>query len=325
IVKVAMDQLSTRIGVSDLLNNFVCPVEMIELKLQNNPDALQTLVDLINQHIEKTGISKDIIIGIGIGMPGFINAREGINYSYLDAGEVTLTDYLSQHTGLPTYIDNDSSLVALAELKFGIAKKLKNVMVINLSWGIGLGMIIDGKLFRGHTGFAGEFSHIPMSEGGALCACGKQGCLEAEASLLAVSEKAVSGIRNGRISSLQISEDGDHYALVGDSLMEAANKGDQYSIELISEAAYMIGRGLSILIHIMNPEIIAISGRGAKVGKLLLAPIQNALNKYCIPRLASGTEIVISDLGYDAELTGAGILVMENLNREAIKQKLHHI
>ncbi|MDB5119876.1 MAG: hypothetical protein JWN56_1094 [Sphingobacteriales bacterium] len=315
IVKVAMDQLSTRIGVTDLLNNFVLPVEMIELKLQNNPDALQTLVELINQHIDKTGISKDIIIGVGIGMPGFINAKEGINYSYLDTGKTTLAAYLTEKTDLLTYIDNDSSLVALAELKFGIAKKLKNVMIINFSWGIGLGMIIDGKLFRGHSGFAGEFSHIPMSEDGALCACGKQGCLEAEASLLAVSEKAVSGIRNGRISSLQISEDDEHYALVGDSLMEAANKGDQYSIELISEAAYMIGRGLSILIHITNPEIIAISGRGAKVGKLLLAPIQNALNKYCIPRLASGTEIVISDLGYDSELTGAGILVMENLNK----------
>ena len=316
IVKVAMDQLSTRIGVADLLNNFVKPVEMVELKLQNNHDALANLIDLINRHIANSGISKDIIIGVGIGMPGFINASEGINYSYLDTGEINLAQYLSEKINLPTYIDNDSSLVALAELKFGIARKLKNVMVINLSWGIGLGLIIDGKLFRGSSGFAGEFSHIPMSEGGALCACGKQGCLEAEASLLAVTEKAVNGIQNGRISSLQISEEEAHYALIGDSLMEAANKGDQYSIELLSEAAYMIGRGLAILIHIINPEVIAISGRGAKVGKLLLAPIQNALNKYCIPRLASGTEILVSELGYDAELTGAGILVMENLNKD---------
>jgi predicted NBD/HSP70 family sugar kinase len=98
--------------------------------------------------------------------------------------------------------------------------------------------------------------------------------------------------------------------------MEAANKGDQFAVELLSEAGYKIGRGFSILIHILNPKAIVLSGRGVKVGKLLLAPIQQALNKYCIPRLASSTEIYISDIGFDAELIGAAILVMENFNKE---------
>ncbi|RZJ77712.1 MAG: ROK family protein, partial [Chryseobacterium sp.] len=170
-------------------------------------------------------------------------------------------------------------------------------------------------LFRGHSGFAGEFSHIPITEEGALCSCGKQGCLEAEASLLAVAEKALEGIKNGRISSFQGFNERSRVD-AGDALMEVANKGDQFAVELLSEAAYKIGRGLSILIHIMNPKAIVISGRGVKVGKLLIAPIQQALNKYCIPRLASETEIIISEIGFDAELVGAAILVMENFHKD---------
>src|SRR5690606_35878239 len=145
---------------------------------------------------------------------------------------------------------------------------------------------------------------------GALCSCGKQGCLEAEASLLAVAEKALEGIKNGRISSFQ-GYSGRSKVDAGDALMDVANKGDQFAVELLSEAAYKIGRGLSILIHIMNPKAIVISGRGVKVGKLLLAPIQQALNKYCIPRLAEGTDIYISEIGFDAELIASAILDME--------------
>ena len=315
IVTVAMDQLSTRIATVDLLNNYVTPVEIFELKLLNNDHSMEALTDIISDHIQKHSLDKEKLIGIGIGMPGFVNINEGINYTYLNSGEKSLTGHISDAVGLPVFIDNDSSLIALSELKFGIAKSIKDVMVINLSWGIGLGMIINGQLFRGHSGFAGELSHIPITEEGALCSCGKQGCLEAEASLLAVAEKALEGIRKGRISSFQGFYEKSK-AEAGDALMDVANKGDQFAVELLSEAGYKIGRALSILIHIMNPKAIVISGRGVKVGKLLLAPIQQALNKYCIPRLASETEILISEIGFDAELIGAAILVMENFNKE---------
>jgi predicted NBD/HSP70 family sugar kinase len=314
ILAVAMDQLSARIQLFDLQNNPVADMATVELKLHNNDQALPNLVDSLNNYINNTSISKNKIAGIGIGMPGFINAAEGINYTYLDAGGESLSEFITRATGINTYIDNDSSLIALAEQKFGIARSQQEVMVINLGWGIGLGMIIDGKIFRGYNGFAGELSHIPLSENGELCTCGKRGCLEAEASMLVVAQKAEEGIRNGRVTSLKM-----HYGqskLMGDSLMDAANQGDQFALELLSDAGYKIGKALAILIHIMNPANIVLSGRGAKVGKILLAPIQQALHKYCIPRLASGTELLISSLGFDAELIGAAVLVMENFDKE---------
>ena len=315
IVTVAMDQLSTRIGIVDLFNNYVSSIETIPLNLLANAQALDQLIGLINDHIQAARIPREKIIGVGIGMPGLVNALEGINYSYLDAGEQNLGRYLSQAIALPFYLDNDSTLVALAEQKFGKAKPFKNVMIINLGWGIGLGMVINGQLYRGDDGFAGEFSHIPISENGALCYCGKQGCLESEASLLAVADKAVKGIRNGRLSRLRYLGEQSQLA-IGQSLMDLATQGDQYAIELFLDAAYKIGRGLSILIHINNPRAIVLSGRGVKVGKLVLAPIQQALNRYCIPRLANNTEILLSDIGFDGELIGAAILVMENFNKQ---------
>jgi predicted NBD/HSP70 family sugar kinase len=316
ILTVAMDQLSTRIQMVDMLNNPVSELAMTELKLLNNPHALPTLIDYINDYIDSTGIPRDSIAGIGIGMPGFINAKEGINYTHLDSGGQSLTQLITAKTGVTTYIENDSSLIAIAEQKFGIAKAQKDVMVINLGWGIGLGMIINGEIYRGHNGFAGEFSHIPLSEGdGALCTCGKRGCLEAEASMLVVAEKAILGIKKGHISSLKYT-DNDHSKVVGNAIMEAANNGDQFAIELLSDAGYKIGKALAILVHIMNPESIVLSGRGALVGKILMAPIQQALNKYCIPRLVSSTEILISDLGFNGELIGTAVLVMENFDKD---------
>ena len=315
ILAIAMDQLSTRIQLLDLFNNPIAESISIDLQLQNNPGALTVLVNNINRYIAKAPVSKERIAGIGIGMPGFVNVVEGINYTYLHPGNKSLTQYISDETGLATYIDNDSSLIALAEQKFGIAKSQKDVMVVNLGWGIGLGMIVKGEIYRGHNGLAGEFSHIPLSEDDALCACGKRGCLETAASMMVVAQKAIEGIKTGRVTSLKTSDVYPSKEL-GEAIMDAAGNGDQFAIELLSDAGYKIGKAIAILIHIMNPKTVVLSGRGARSGKILLAPIQQALHKYCIPRLAESTELLISELGFDAELIGAAVLMMENFDKE---------
>ena len=314
ILAVAMDQLSTRIQLLDLLNRPVADSMTFDLRLLNNNEALGILVKSINNYILKSGISKEKIAGIGMGMPGFINVRQGVNYTYLNAGNRSLVQYLCDEIGLPVYIDNDSSLIALAEQRFGIAKAQQNVMVINLGWGIGLGMIINNEIFRGQNGFAGELSHIPLSDDDALCACGKRGCLETVASMKVVAERAIEGINSGRATGIKETLVASKALL--DDILDAAGKGDQFAIELLSDAAYKIGKALAILIHIMNPQTIVLSGRGARAGKILLAPIQQALHKYCIPRLAESTQLLISDLGFDAELIGAAVLMMENFEKE---------
>ncbi|WP_245860646.1 ROK family protein [Thermoflavifilum aggregans] len=312
IVAVAMDQLFTRIQVLDWLHQPITQLETIALPLHDNEQATDTLIMAIQKHLQSSAVDESKILGIGIGMPGFVHIQQGVNYTFLPAPHgQSLREYLEKELHLPVMIDNDSSLIALAELRFGMAKNRKHVMVINVGWGTGLGMIVNGTLFRGHTGYAGEFSHIPISENKILCECGKRGCLETETSLLLLAEKAKEEISQGKVSQLSTLFRANMHAV--DAVLEAANNGDEYAIELLSDVGYKLGKGIAILIHIMNPELVVLSGRGAKAGKILLAPIQHALNKYCIPRLLENTEIAVSKLGFEASLIGAANLVVENL------------
>lgn len=320
VVSVAMDQFITRIATINMKNEFVGEEEKIELPLTNNPNALEQLTRHIAQHIKKSRIPKNKIAGIGIGMPGFVDVNKGINHSFLrpKPGQ-TIISYIQSVIDLPVLIDNDSSLIALAELRLGAARMKKNVMVINIGWGVGLGMIVNGDLFRGENGFAGEFSHIPLFTNNKLCSCGKCGCLETETSLLVIAEKAIQGLKEGKVSvlkNLSLKHVEDAYK----AIMDAASKGDKFAVELLSEAGYNIGRGVAILIHLLNPELIILSGRGSAAGRIWLAPIQQAINEHCIPKIAENTAVQISSLGYQAELIGAAALVMEHYDTIDLKE-----
>jgi predicted NBD/HSP70 family sugar kinase len=319
VISVAMDQFITHISILDLANQVVAKVERIELSLQLNPQALQELGRHLSHFIQHSGIDKEKIAGIGIGMPGFVDGQKGINYSFLNTNN-NIINYIESVTGLPVLIDNDSSLIALAEWKLGAARNRRNAVVVNISWGIGLGMILNGSLFRGQNGFAGEFSHIPLFTNNKICNCGKSGCLETEASLQVIAEKAIQGLKEGRTSILK-NLSPEHLEETSKAIMEAAVKGDKYAVELLSQAAYHIGRGIAILIHILNPGLIVLSGRGALAGRLWLAPVQQALNEHCIPKIAEHIEIMISPLGYNAERLGAAALIMEHFDELPMHRK----
>ncbi|MEO6837515.1 MAG: ROK family protein [Ginsengibacter sp.] len=313
LVCVAMDQLITTIGILDMHNNIIGKTEKFDLRLKNNSQSLQQLRDNLVKFISNSGISNEKIIGIGISMPGFVDVKKGINYMFLTPPEnESIVSFIQEETDIPVLIDNDSSLIGLAELRLGEASHHKNSMVINIGWGVGLGMILNGELFRGHNGFAGEFSHIPVfKDNQKICSCGKTGCLETETSLLAIIEKAIAGLQRGRMSVLKdlSFEKADESCI---AIMDAASKGDTFAIELFSEAGYNLGLGIAILITLLNPELIILSGRGAAAGKLWLAPIQQAINEHCIPKIAEDTLIRISTLAQRTDLIGAAALVMEN-------------
>jgi len=312
IIAVAMDQLVTRMVIYDLLNRPQNLTYTLSLSLAEDADALTKLIQFIRSNIKLSGISSDQFLGIGIGMPGFVNAEQGVNYTFLKSPEEKgLRDYLKKSIGLPVFIENDSSLIAFAELKFGIGRGFNDIMVINIGWGIGLGMIINGSLFKGHNGYAGEFSHIPLAQSNKLCSCGKRGCLEVDTSLLVLVERAKSEMAEGVSSSME-NLFKDESRLPGDHFLDAARAGDPLAISILSDAAFLIGKGIATLIHIMNPELIVLGGRGAAAGKFLMAPIQQAINEFCIPRLAEHTEIKVSGLASESELLGAATLVVEN-------------
>ncbi|MEO6843911.1 MAG: ROK family protein [Ginsengibacter sp.] len=319
-VCVAMDQLVTTFGILDMHNNVIRTLEKVDLPLKNNSQSLQQLKDNLAKFISDSGIPKEKMIGIGISMPGFIDVKKGINYMFLTPPKnKSIVSFIQEEIGLSVLIDNDSSLIGLAEMRLGTAQNHKNIMVINISWGVGLGLVLDGKLFRGHNGFAGEFSHIPVfKDNKKICSCGKTGCLETETSLLVVIEKAIAGLKNGKMSVLKdLSFENADESI--NAIMDAASNGDTFAVELISEAGYNLGLGIAILITLLNPESIVLSGRGAAAGKLWLAPIQQAINEHCIPKISEDIQIRISTLGQSADLIGAAALVMENYDNSRLE------
>jgi predicted NBD/HSP70 family sugar kinase len=315
IISVAMDQLVTRIALISSDNTINGSIESYKLKLHEDPNCLQKLIDILRIFIKNSKVPISKIVGVGIGMPGFVDAERGINHTFLSTDSDPIVSKIGDALRIPVLIDNDSSLIALAELKWGWGQKRKNVMVINIGWGGGLGIIINGLLFRGHEGFAGELSHIPLFDNNKICSCGKQGCLETETSLLVVAEKAINGLKRRKKPSLVGGLSTDNIDHAAKTIIDAASKGDKYAIELFSEAGYNIGRGASILIHLLNPELIVISGIGSAAGKVWIAPIQQAINEHCIPKISENCDVKISVLGYEAELIGAAALVTSNFEK----------
>lgn len=314
-IVLAMDQFVSRAMVMDMSNALLFPPILVNIDLAKETEITKHILTLLQQTIEQSGVTKEKILGVGIAMPGFVDFVKGVNYSFIPSPikNISLRDYLSKVLELSLYIDNDSSTVALAESTFGLAKNVSNAMVVNISWGIGLGIITNGKLYRGENGFAGEFSHIPLFNNGKICSCGKIGCLETETSLKIVLAKALTAIQNGRPTLLQKTlKENDSLEDQFLQFIQAVEKRDMLAIELLNEAAYNIGKGIAVLIHIFNPKKIVLSGRGALAGNVWLPPIQQAINEHCIRRLSEDIEVVVSKLASQAEWIGTAALVVEN-------------
>jgi len=323
IVSVWVDQLITRLAILNLNNETVVDISKTEFPLSNEPEQVFRFANIIREFVESSGVPMKKIIGVGIGMPGFIDIKRGLNHSFFHTDGKSIVGILESELGLPVLIDNDSSLIALAEHRFGIARGKQDVMVINLGWGIGLGIIQNGNLFRGHNGFAGEFSHIPLFTNNKICSCGKTGCLETETSLKVILSNITEELERGKPSVIKKSrmDDPEKYA---SEVMQAAVNGDRLAIDVISKAAYHIGRGIAILVHILNPELVVLSGIGAIGGKVWLAPILQAINEHCIPKIAEHLHVKVSDMSVYAGIRGAAALVIDHYEELNIK-KTHQL
>ncbi|MBL1407725.1 ROK family transcriptional regulator [Sphingobacterium faecale] len=318
LLAIAIDQYNTSISLMDLSNQMIKELHQQHINLNQSEDPLEKIIALIDSFLESE--NKENILTVGISMPGFVDSEKGINSSYSPTDPLYhIKDAIERHLQIPTYIENDSTAIAIAEHQFGKAKGSNNALIINLNWGVGLGMILEGRLFKGHSGYAGEFSHIPLSNQNKLCSCGKRGCLEVEASLIAALGYASEQIENGQISQLTA-----HYGQEGriniDQLIAAALNGDQVAIESFAKIGYMLGKGIATLIHIINPEKVIISGKGSEIGQILLPQIQASMLEFSIQRLSKDTSIEISTL-HNAQIIGTASIAVSSSNWEVLHKK----
>ncbi len=313
IISISIDQFYTSIALSNLQAGVLFSLDNMQIDLRN-PDAAYMIMETIDQFISSNSIELQYVIGIGISMPGFVNADSGLNESYSSQSPLyNIKEQIELKFNKPAVIDNDSRCVAWAEKKFGEARDSSHSLVVNLNWGVGLGILINDNIFKGTSGFAGEFSHIPISDAQTLCSCGKRGCLEVEASLSAAIQNIEKDIKNGEYSIYD--KLAKEYNNKVEAMVEAARIGDQVAINNIGKIGYLLGKGISTLIHILNPNKIIISGQGAEIGDILAPHIQVAVNEYCIPKIAKKTTIEISKLQSAQQLGTTALVIEKFMNR----------
>jgi N-acetylglucosamine repressor len=312
-ISIRLSRKNTRIIVFNFLNEALSPTVLLKDGLENSENVLQLVKDAVYNLLKEYNLDRTMVLGYGITIPGLINIRKEISHSYTVFAGRKLSGIFEELFEKPVIVEHDTKAMALGELWFGLAKKRMDALFISVGSGIGLGQIINGELYRGHSGFSGEFGHIQMVQEGELCYCGKIGCLETVASGTALVKKAKEQILQGKSSTIQSMVGGNINNIKLNVIIEAAHNGDQFAIELLEDACEYLAKGISILIHLYNPESVIIGGDIADAKQLLIGPVRQKLNKYTMKLLRQETRLLFSDLKEKAGLMGVLPIIMEKI------------
>ncbi|MSP08088.1 MAG: ROK family transcriptional regulator [Chitinophagaceae bacterium] len=307
ILGVDVKKYYINIGILNFKKQLINQKSKIAFKLDNTAESLNQLIQIIQNFIKEVGIKKDKILSLGINLSGRINHTKGYSYTFFHFQEEPLSEIIQEKIGIKTYLDNDSRAMAFGEFCNGEVNTEKNVLFVNLDYGIGLGILIDGKVYYGKSGFSGEFGHIPFFNNEIICHCGKKGCLETEASGNALLRKFKEKIKLGSTSSVLKKNKKVEDITLTDLILAAQNE-DVLIIELLAELGENLGKGLAVLINVFNPELIIIGGTLSETGEYLKLPIKSSINKYSLSLVNADTELKLSKLGEKAGIIGACLL-----------------
>lgn len=311
IIGISINLYKTSVTIFNAKNQKVTDYQILTQPISLGTGIIDSIVEFTENVISEKQIPREKILGVGIEMPGMVDSATGINKTHM-LSDRPVAEIFSEKFGLKVIIENDAKARAFAELRFGLAHSKKNVLAIQLDWGIGLGIIVNGKLYKGRDGFAGEFGHLPMVDNGLLCRCGKRGCLETVASGTAIARLSKEGIETGRSSFLTELTDADNNSNEIKKVIQAATMGDQYSITMLANIGHWLGKGLAYLIQIFNPELIILGGPIAEANQYILPPIQQSIQAFCIPDLVNEIQIKVSELDSQAGILGVAALLLEH-------------
>lgn len=313
MVGVDIKAFCLNLGLMNFTGDMVDIQMGVECKLDNTLESLDELIGHIRRFIDKHDNVREKILQIGVNISGRVNPEEGYSFSMFNFEERPLADILTEKIGIPVSIDNDTRAMAYGELLKGVVKGEKDVVFINVSWGLGSAFIIDGKIYTGRSGFSGEFGHFNVFDNEILCRCGKKGCLETEVSGSALHRILCERVRNGQSSILSQRILADDSPITLEDIVEATNKEDILCIELVEEVGRKLGRYLAGLINLFNPELVVIGGTLALTEDYILQPIKTAIRKYSLNLVSKDSAVVLSKLQAKAGVIGACLLSRSKL------------
>lgn len=284
----------------------------VPFNYENTAESFDNLCKIINEYIASLNIPKTKILSAGINLSGRINTETGHSYSMYYFNEQPLTEILQDRLGIHVTIDNDSRAMAYGEFMNGIVGDEKNVLYINCSWGLGLGIITNGQLYYGKSGFSGEFGHLNVFDNDVICHCGKKGCLETQASGSYIHRRFLEKMNEG-YSSILDKKKKKGESITQEDILDAALQEDMLAIELIEEVGMTLGKQIAGLINLFNPELVIIGGVVALTDDYLLLPIRSTVKKYSLNLVSKDTTIKSGKLGDKAGVIGACLLARSKI------------
>lgn len=315
-----LDMGATHLSI--IIANFAAHVideREIPLEIARGPKAcLEQANTTLRELLKQADLSLDQITAIGIGVPGPIVAEAGMVLAppiMPGWDRFPIRKTLEEMWGCPVSLNNDAELGAVGEWAFGAGRGVRNLAYIKVGTGIGAGLLLDGHIYHGSTGSAGEIGHITIDENGARCTCGNQGCLEAIAGGRAIAEKAQEAVRNARRTQLTGVTPVERITAM--DVAAAARRGDLLSQQILAQAGSHLGVAIAGLVNLFNPNMIVVGGGVAQIGDLFLEPVRRAVQKRSLPASARAVQITTALLGRRS--SGMGAVV------QALSSALHQI
>ena len=303
---------SISIAVTNFKGQLLEYQEEVPFTLMNSEASFKELCSYILDMLGKVDIAPEDVLAYGFNLSGRVNNETGYCFSYFIGEDRPIASFLEDELKRPVYVENDSRAMTYGEYICGVANDEDDMLFINVSWGLGMGMVSDGKLSYGKSGFSGEIGHFPLLDNDQICHCGKTGCLETGASGSALHRIFMEKLAEGRASLLS-DKHSEGKEITLDDILNAVNEEDVLAIEVVEEIGSVLGRAIAGLINIFNPELVVIGGIVSKVKEYLLLPIKSAIQKHSLNMVNKDTTIKFSKLGENAGPIGACMLSRSKL------------
>lgn len=293
----------------DILKNKSC-----KYNIENSYKGIKDLCNLINDTFREWEVNKTLLKYIGINIPGRIHSEEGMSYTYFSFLEDPITEVLEYELNHKIVIENDTRAMFIGEL-FQEKYKEKNIVFINIGWGLGSALLVNGEIVRGKYGYAGELGHFYAYDNEVLCHCGKKGCLETEVSGSALYRKLMESLKNGKSSILSKKFNSNDRISLSD-IIDATNSEDLLCIDIVENIGSELGKHVANLINLLNPELIIIGGSIAATGDYFFLPLKSSVKKYTLKIVNKHTNIVLSKLNENTGSIGACFIAREKFIKQ---------
>ena len=300
------------VAVTDFKGGLIAFKDDIPFKMLANEESIHNIASSIREFISRENIEWNKIMGLGVSIPGRVNPVTGYSNNYSFDDNRPISRILEEDMGIHIVLENDSRAMTYGEYLGGGLKE-KNMLFVNVSWGLGMGIIADGRLYYGTSGFSGEFGHFPLLDNGQMCRCGKLGCLETGASGSALVRMISDNLAAGGASSLAPKFKAEGKVNLND-IFEAVRNEDTLAIETVEQIGTNLGKGLAGLINIFNPQLVVIGGKVAvAAGDYLMLPIRTAIKRHVLNIANQDTSIKLTKLRQKAAPIGAALLVRSRI------------